>query len=130
MSISKTIQSLLSNQAKSSNITNQFSSSIRTTANILRNNSATCRCGDITIPTEKVGCLYKCIRCDKTYFATNYNLGRRQSPNTLVISPKDSGKIINMDYYDDAVKLLKEESKSQGLYHYLQNYRYYLTKRS
>ena len=129
MSVSKTVQSLFKKDAGKLDARSGLSHSVRLTADILRKNSGVCRCGDLTVPVEKVGHLCKCIRCGREYFTTYYNLGRRENRDPSSILAKDSFQLVDMDYYDAAVDLLRRESRDHDLYHYFRNYRYYLTRK-
>ena len=90
---------------------NERSDSVRNTARLLKQNASTCRCGAPAHPIEQKGNKYKCIRCHKQFHNLNYNLGCRNQDSSPTILPKNSSQILDMNYYDDAIKLLKSRHK-------------------
>lgn len=78
--------------------------SARIAADMLKHMSITCRCGEISIPAELVGDTYKCIRCHKEKVHSKYNLAKREFPYN---------PLINMDFYDAAIMLLKKDKKKR-----------------
>ncbi|WP_201530041.1 hypothetical protein [Psychrobacter frigidicola] len=107
------IKALFSSRVEDDDVKNESDNPIRINANILKRSAIFCQCGSLQIPIEKEGNIYECIKCHKRSTRNNYNLGQRHyDPNHLKILPRDSSLVINMDYYDDAVRLLKKESNS------------------
>lgn len=78
--------------------------SARIAADTLKHMSITCRCGEISIPAELVGDTYKCIRCHKEKVNSKYNLTKRKFPYN---------PLINMEFYDAAIILLKKDKKKR-----------------
>lgn len=87
-----------------------FLSLARIAANKLEHVAIKCRCGDISIPTEKKGNVYRCIRCDKEKVFHSYNLERT---NYTTISSNRNKLFLDMDFYDAAVILLKNDKKKR-----------------
>ncbi|TXD96842.1 hypothetical protein ES754_07330 [Psychrobacter frigidicola] len=81
------------------------------TADLLKRNASMCRCGGLAPPIEEKGHIYRCVRCNKEFSNISYNLGRRQRKELLNALPKNSSQLIDMDYYDTAIILLKKEDK-------------------
>lgn len=77
------------------------------TANLLTTVSVTCRCGGLAVPTEKQGKIRKCVRCNVQFVSSNYNLGGTRPTHEHKSAPFFFYDGLNMDYYDDAVRLLK-----------------------
>ena len=111
MSIIRVFQSALGIQAKANIIENEMHNLTGITADILKYNAISCRCGSIRIPTGEVGNTYKCINCSKESIKNKYNLGDRSKDDSLNISPKKPNQVISMDHYDAAVRLLKKDSE-------------------
>lgn len=107
MPISKIIQSLSGEKTDDSNIATQTRNNI----NILKNCSVLCGCGGMAIPMSVQGNRYQCVRCDKQHINMQYNLGYRNAENDWMILRKDPSQIIDMDYYNEAVALLKKAKK-------------------
>ena len=87
------------------------------TVNVLRKYSITCKCGGMTVPTSNKGNLFRCIHCTKEHRYINYNLER--SNNYLVDLGSEAvgneAMILNMDYYEDAIKILQKEYKKPSM---------------
>lgn len=85
---------------------------ILSAANMLKNLSVTCRCGGLAIPTEQRGKIRRCTRCNTQFSSSAYNLGDTRTAykrnNSFFVYER-----LDMQYYDDAVQLLKEEDKAQ-----------------
>lgn len=77
------------------------------TANLLTTVSVTCRCGGLAVPTEKQGKIRKCVRCNVQFVSSNYNLGGTRPAHESNSAPFFLYDGLNMNYYDDAVRLLK-----------------------
>lgn len=87
-----------------------FLSLARVAANTLENMAINCRCGDISIPIEGKGKIYRCIRCDKEKIFHNYNLDRI---NYVTILSHRNKPFLDMNFYDAAVILLKNDKKKR-----------------
>lgn len=85
---------------------------VNATANMLRYSASTCRCGSLAFPTGQKGNEYKCIRCHEKMHSISYNLGFRDRDSNSTASIKTPSQILNMDYYNDAIKLLEKEDIS------------------
>ena len=109
MSIIRVFRSALGIQTKANIIENDIHISTGITANILKYNAISCRCGSIRIPTTEAGNTYKCINCNKVSVNNRYNFGDRSKNDSLNISPKKPNQVINMAHYDAAVDLLVRE---------------------
>lgn len=81
---------------------------------LLKKTASTCRCGGLAPPIKRSGHTYRCILCDKSFNSISYNLGHRRQRDVFNASPKIPSQLLNMDYYDEAVKLLKMEYKRQS----------------
>lgn len=77
------------------------------TAELLKSHAVLCSCGDIAPPIATAGYIYRCIKCDKTIYSLNYNLGERLPTDSFKIAPKAPSQILNMEYYEEAIRLLK-----------------------
>ena len=85
---------------------------VRHNAELLKRTASTCRCGGLAPPIKTTGHTYKCILCDKSFDSISYNLGPRLQKGAFNASPKTPSQLLNMDYYNEAVKILKAEHKS------------------
>ena len=111
MNIIRVFRSALGIQTKANIMENEIDTLTGITADILKYNAISCRCGSISIPTEEVGSTYKCIKCNKESIKNKYNLGDRSKDESLNISPKKHNQVISMDHYDAAVSLLTKDRK-------------------
>lgn len=84
---------------------------VRHNAELLKKTASTCRCGGLAPPVKATGHTYQCILCDKSFDSISYNLGPRLQRDVFNASPKTPSQLLNMDYYNEAVKLLKTEHK-------------------
>lgn len=80
------------------------------TANMLKHMSLDCFCGEICIPAEQRGDVYRCIRCNKHTVGRVYDLGRT---SYIKKSSQSDEPFINMDFYDEAVNLLNKTKKKR-----------------
>lgn len=80
---------------------------IQSTIHVLLQNAIDCRCGGMNVPIATVGNQYRCLRCDNTIKNKSYNLGSRDA-NYTPACPKPPESILNMQYYDAAIELLKK----------------------
>lgn len=108
----KKIQSLFSRKPKVM-ATEDFSSPIFINARLLEAHGVDCGCGYIAIPTGEKGDTYKCVKCNEPANGPKYNLGQRvvhykASSNSL---PKSPNEILNLEFYNDAVELLKHKKR-------------------
>lgn len=84
---------------------------VRHNAELLKKTASTCRCGGLAPPIKATGHTYKCLLCDKSFDSISYNLGPRAQRDTFNASPKIPSQLLNMEYYNEAVHLLKTEHK-------------------
>ena len=103
------------NEVSKNNTENEESNLVCNTAEILKQHASTCHCGAPAHPTEQKGNKYKCIRCHKQFRNLSYNLAYRNQDNSPAILPKNSSQILDMNYYDDAIKLLKSRHKKNKM---------------
>lgn len=79
---------------------------------LLETYSVSCKCGSIAIPTGERGETYQCIQCGKQPEGPRYNLGQivadDSSFNPL---PKPMNQVLHLDFYNDAVELLKRRKR-------------------
>lgn len=84
---------------------------INNNVNILRQCSIKCKCGAVSVPIGKKGNVFRCINCTKEHQYINYNLERLN--NHLAVPgfkpTVNNNMILNMDYYEDAIKILQKE---------------------
>ncbi len=113
MGIFRIIQSLLNSKEVADKAESEPNNLIHVTATILRNCSSTCTCGGLAVAIQQQGNIYRCVRCDGQFANVSYNLGHRDRHYSSGTLPIDSRAIIDMDYYDDAIRLFKEEDKSR-----------------
>lgn len=113
MGIIRRIKSIFSSEIEDIDADSQPNSLTQITANILKISASTCHCGGLATPIEKVGNIYRCIRCNKEFANIRYNLGPRDHNGLSNIAPKESSQLIDMDYYDAAVMLLTKQDKQQ-----------------
>lgn len=113
MGILRKIKRLFKIKTKRAYVESKPDNPVDATASILRNSASTCRCGSLAFPTEQKGNEYKCIRCHKKIQNTCYNLGFRNRDSSSTASIKIPSQILNMDYYNDAIKLLEKEDKKR-----------------
>lgn len=111
MGILRKIKRLFKIKTKRFRVKSKPDSPVDAAASILRNIATTCRCGSLAFPTEQKGNEYKCIRCHKKMQRIDYNLGFRNRDSSSTASIKKPSQILNMDYYDDAIRLLEKEDK-------------------
>ena len=111
MSIIRVFRSALGIQNENNIIENDIHNLTGITAQILKYNAISCRCGSIRIPTKEAGNTYKCINCNKESINNKYNLGDRSKDDSLNISPKKPNQVVNMAHYDAAVRLLVKEQR-------------------
>ena len=88
---------------------NEVRDSIVNTAILLKQCAITCSCGAPAPPIQQKGDKYQCIRCYKKICHINYNLGYRNRDRNSIALPKISSQILDVNYYDDAISLLKVE---------------------
>ena len=101
------IRSLLSS-SNEQNIRKYESDSLaQQAAKLLESHSVICHCGGIAPPMAQTGYTYRCIRCNKTTHSIDYNLGNRTPSSSFNVASKTSSQILNMNYYDEAIRLLK-----------------------
>ncbi|WP_352336275.1 hypothetical protein [Psychrobacter sp. 16-MNA-CIBAN-0192] len=103
------IQSLFSSSSEQIERKFEPNSLARQNANLLKNTAMICHCGGIAPPTGETGYTYKCIRCSKTSRSIDYNLGNRTLTDGSMVAPKAPSQILNMEYYDEAIRLLRLE---------------------
>lgn len=108
----KKIQSIFSRKPKRI-ATEDFSSPIFINARLLEAHAVNCGCGYIAVPTGEKGNTYKCVKCNEPANGPKYNLGQRvihygASSNSL---PKSPNELLNIEFYNDAVELLKHERR-------------------
>lgn len=81
-------------------------------ADALKDQAVTCHCGGLAIPTGQKGKIRRCIRCDKQFANSAYNLGDtrtvRERKNFVLNNEK-----LDMEQYQDAVRLLKQEDEKE-----------------
>lgn len=83
-------------------------------ANSLEKHSMQCRCGSLAAPLHKQGHLYQCLSCDKIYDGISYNF-TRLSPICSGEPPSIYSDIIQIDCFDEAIKLLKQKVEQQQM---------------
>ena len=83
--------------------------SIVNTAILLRQCAVTCSCGAPAPPIQQKGNKYQCIICYRRIRRNDYNLGYRNRDSNSIALPKISSQILDVNYYDDAISLLKVE---------------------
>lgn len=82
-------------------------------ADALKEQAVTCRCGGLAIPTGQKGKIRRCIRCDKQFANSAYNLGDTRTPRERENFVSYEEKL-DMKQYEDAVKLLKKEDEKEA----------------
>ncbi len=109
MSVISLIKALLGGRNKPKKNESILHSPARTVANMLKHISISCSCGDISVPIEAKGEIYRCILCNKEQVHRSYHLNR----HTSLSSPlsQQQKPFIDMDFYDDAIILLKNDKK-------------------
>ncbi len=107
----KRIQSIFIRENRAE-VIEDLSSPIIINAKLLVSHSVSCKCGSIAIPTGEIGETYQCIRCGKQPEGPRYNLGQivanDSSFNPL---PKPTNQLLHLDFYNDAVELLKRKKR-------------------
>lgn len=107
----KRIQSIFIRENKAA-VIQDFSSPIIVNAKLLEAYSVSCKCGSIAIPTGERGETYQCIRCGKQPEGPRYNLGQRvASDSSFNPLPKPTNQLLHLDFYNDAVELLKRRKR-------------------
>ncbi|ALF60168.1 hypothetical protein [Psychrobacter urativorans] len=84
--------------------------SIRQTAARLKKAARPCVCGGIAPPIKTKIYTYRCIRCDKRFTNVSDDSGRRNLNDFLNASFKEFNHLLDMDYYDEAIELLKQRA--------------------
>lgn len=64
-------------------------------AGLLRQKGISCHCGGLGVPVESRGKVYRCIKCEKQFANTLYDLSRYES--------------YRPSFYSEAVNILKNE---------------------
>lgn len=113
MGILRKIKRLFKIKTKRVYVESKPDNPVNATANILRNSASICHCGSLAFPIAQKGNEYKCIRCHRKLQRIGYNLGFRNRDSNSTASIKKPSQIMNMDYYDDAIRLLEKEDKKR-----------------
>lgn len=101
------IRSLFDSNTNHSHNKDEPPSLAHQTAELLKSHAMLCNCGGIAPPIATAGYTYRCIKCDKTLYSLNYNLGERLPTDSFTVTPKAPSQILNMNYYEEAIGLLK-----------------------
>ena len=101
------IRSLLSSSNEQNVKKYEPDSLARQAVELLKNHAVICSCGGMAPPMAKTGYTYRCIRCNKILRSTDYNFGDRMASNSFKVAPKKPSQILNMNYYDEAIRLIK-----------------------
>lgn len=106
------IQSILSRKPKRM-ATEDFSSPTFINAKLLEAHAVNCGCGYIAIPTGEKGDTYKCVKCAEPANGPRYNFGQRDTnkQSSFNPAPKSSNELLNIEFYNDAVELLKHKRR-------------------
>ena len=101
------IRSLFSNSNEQNVKKYESDSLAQQAAELLKSHAVICHCGGIAPPMAQTGYIYRCILCNKTSHGINYNLGNRTPSSSFKVAPKKPSQILNMNYYDEAIRLIK-----------------------
>lgn len=105
----KKVRSIFLNKKNSKVVGKTSSSPVMVNVKLLEGHAVHCRCGSLAIPTAERGDTYQCIRCGKQPEGPKYNLGQREIVSGCNLPPKSDTQLLNMEFYDDAVELLKRK---------------------
>lgn len=87
---------------------------LQNTIRLLLQNAIVCSCGGMNVPIATTDDEYRCLHCDHLIKNRRYNLGYRESKDTLTC-PKTNESVLNMQYYEAAIELLKTRNRPQNM---------------
>lgn len=109
MKLPQIMRFIFSKKVEQSHVGHELHSLVHHNAELLKKTASTCRCGGLAPPTQEAGYTYKCIICNKSFDSISYNLGPRPQGDVFNASPKAPSQLLHMEYYSEAVQLLKME---------------------
>lgn len=90
---------------------------VNDSVDVIKSHSISCHCGGLAVPLKFRGKIYKCVRCDRQFANTRYELSglKKASVNGVFLTKRlekeweEQNNI--MTFYDDAVALIKKEDQ-------------------